>query len=86
MKIKKINQGAFYTFWIILSLVGVTSFNITQDWVTAISQGLVAGFAFAFIYIVDYSRGVEDGKTNGYDKAMEDLKPVLPSDMQKKYE
>ena len=83
MKIKRINQGAFNTFWIILSLVGIASFNITQDWVTALSQGLVAGFAFTLIYIVGYSLGVKDGKVKGYDKAMEDLKPILPPDMQK---
>ena len=81
MKIKRINKGAFNTFWIILSLVGIASFNITQDWTTALSQGLVAGFAFALIYIIGYSMGVEEGK--GYDKAMEDLKPILPPEMQK---
>jgi hypothetical protein len=83
MKIKRINRGAFNTFWIILSLVGIVSFNITKDWATVLSQGLVAGFSFVLIYIVGYLNGVDEGKGKGYDKAMEDLKPVLPPEIQK---
>jgi hypothetical protein len=83
MKIKEINRGALNTFWIILFLVGIVSFNITKDWATALSQGLVAGFSFALIYIVGYLNGVKKGKGKGYDKAMEDLKPVLPPEIQK---
>ena len=83
MEIKRINKGAFNTFWIILSLVGIVSFNITEDWVTALSQGLVAGFSFALIYIVGYLNGVEEGKDKGYDKAMVDLEPILPPEIQK---
>lgn len=82
MKIKRINKGAFNTFWIILSLVGIVSFNIIKDWATALSQGLMAGFCFALIYIVGYLNGVEEGKGKGYDKTMEDLKPVLPPEIQ----
>jgi hypothetical protein len=81
MKMKRINKGAFNTFLIFLSLVGITSSNITNDWATAISQGLVAGFVSAFIYIVGYSMGIEDGKAEGYEKAFEDLKPLLPPEI-----
>ena len=83
MKIKRINKGAFNSFWITLSLVGIVSFNITKDWATAFSQGLVAGFSFALIYIVGYLGGVEEGKGKGYDKAMEDLEPILPPEIKK---
>ena len=83
MKIKRINRGVFNTFWIILSLVGIVSFNITKDWTTALSQGLMAGFSFVLIYIVGYLNGFDEGKGKGYDKAMEDLKPVLPPEIQK---
>lgn len=81
-RMKRVNRGALNTFWIFLFLVGISSLNITQDWATALSQGLVAGFVFAFVYIVGYSSGVEEGKGAGYDKALEDLKPILPSEMQ----
>ena len=83
MKFERINRGAFHTFWVFLSLVGITSFYATQDWATALFRGLVAGFVSSFIYIIGYLMGVEEGKGKGYDKAMEDLKPVLPPEMQK---
>ncbi|GAF84662.1 unnamed protein product [marine sediment metagenome] len=83
MKIKKINKGALNTFWIMGSLVVIMSHSVTQDWATAIFQGLIAGFVFSFVYIVAFLMGVEEGKAKGYDKALEDLKPILPPEMQK---
>ena len=81
---KRVNQGAFHTFWIFLIIVGIASFNITNDWATALSQGLVVGFVSAFIYIVGYLMGIEEGKAKGYDKAIEDLGPNLPSEIRNK--
>ncbi len=80
---KRINRGALNTFLVTSVFISITSFNITKDWATAISQGLIAGFVFALIYIVGFSNGIEEGIGKGYDKAMEDLKPVLPSEMQR---
>lgn len=83
MKIQRINRGALHTFWVFCLFVGIVSFNITQDWATALSRGLAAGFIASFIYIIGYLMGVEEGKGKGYDKAMEDFRPVLPPEIQK---
>jgi len=82
VKIIKNNKGASYTFGIISSFVGIVSFNMTEDWSSAFFQGLVAGFYSYLIYIIGYSNGVDEGISKGYDKALEDLKPVLPSEIQ----
>lgn len=86
MKIQRINRGALHTFWIFCLFVGISSFNITEDWATALLRGLVGGFVVSFIYILGYLMGVEEGEGKGFDKAMEDLRPVLPSDIQKSME
>jgi len=83
MKMQRINRGAFHTFWVFCLLVGIAQFNATQDWATALIRGLVVGFASSFIYVIGYLMGVEEGKVKGYDKAMKDLRPVLPPEMQK---
>ena len=62
MKIKKINRGALNVFLIFLFLIGIPSFNINQDWATALVQGIVAGFISAFIYIVGYLNGFKEKK------------------------
>lgn len=69
-----------YVFLIFFFLVGVTSFNITEDWATAFFQALAAGFIFMFVFVVGYSSGFQDGKAKGYEKALEDLKPFLKID------
>lgn len=84
MKIKRINQGPLTVFLILFSLIGIASFNSTKDWATAFFQGLTGGFVCAFIYIVGYLGGVKEGKGKGYLKAMKDLNPVLPPEIQKK--
>ena len=83
MKINRINKRILYVFLIFFSLVGIISYNITEDWARAFFQGLVAGIVFALIYMMGYSDGVEEGKTKGYDKAREDLNSVLPPELQK---
>lgn len=83
MKIDRINKRILYVFLIFFSLVGIISYNITEDWARAFFQGLAAAIFFVLIYIVGYSNGVEEGKTKGYDKALEDLNSVLPPELQK---
>ncbi|MBL1214468.1 MAG: hypothetical protein HND52_14015 [Ignavibacteriae bacterium] len=83
MKIYRINKRILYVFLIFFSLVGIISYNITEDWASAFFQGLTAAIFFVLIYIVGYSNGVEEGKTKGYDKALEDLNSVLPPELQK---
>lgn len=43
----------------------------------------MSGFVSSFIYIIGYSMGVEEGKGKGFDKAMENIRPILPPDIQK---
>jgi hypothetical protein len=78
--LKQINKRVLIVFLIFLFLVGFTSYNITQNWVRSLLQGIVAGVLFSLTYIVGYSYGVEEGDRRGYDRAWMDLKPILPPD------
>ena len=87
MKTKRTNTGALKVFLIFWFLVEIISFNITQDWATALFLGLGAGFFSAFIYSVGYSIGFEKGDYSGYGKgyetALKDINPALPPEIQK---
>ena len=86
IKMDRIKKKILTVFLIFSLLVGIISYNLTEDWSRAFFQGLMAAILFALIYLVGYSDGIEEGKLKGYDRTWKDFNPVLPPEIQKKTE